>query len=166
MARLSCWRTGRRSGEVVGLREPACVKGPLMNAHRWMITAAALCMAVSLSPAAAQRACPHPESDRDNITRTLQSAASCQRAYDMMNACRSNTGGDVELAEIVIQRCEGSFLAGLSPASRRTYDEERAACRRRYAKREGTMYVSFAVTCEAGVAARFAGAAEQRSRGK
>ena len=75
-------------------------------------------------------------------------------------------GGDVELAEVDIQRCEGSFLSGLAPAARRAYDAERAACRSKYAKREGTMYVSFAVTCEAGVAARYAGAAEKRTRSR
>ncbi len=116
--------------------------------------------------AQAARACPHQEGERDRITRTLQSAVTCQRAYDTMNACRSNTSGDVELAEIVISRCEGEFLSTLTPAARKSYDQEREACRRRYAKREGTMYVSFSVTCEAGVAARLAGAAERRSRSR
>lgn len=134
--------------------------------HR-LIAAAALGLVVATAvPAAAQRACPHQEGDRDRITRTLQSANSCQTAYDLMNACRSNSGGDVELAEIVIQRCEGSFLAGLTPATRRSYDGERQACRERYAKSRGTMYVSFAVTCEAGVAARYGGVAERRSRSR
>ena len=138
-----------------------------MPAHRHLIAAAALgLVAATAAPASAQRTCPHQEGDRDRITRTLQAANSCQTAYDTMNACRSNTGGDVELAEIVIQRCEGSFLAGLAPAARRTYDGERQACRDRYAKSRGTMYVSFAVTCEAGVAARYGGAAERRSRSR
>lgn len=138
-----------------------------MNARHWLIAVTTSALAVATDPASAQqRTCPHPESDRENITRSLQSAVTCQRAYDMMNACRSNTGGDVELAEVVIQRCEASFLSGLSPTARRAYDEERAACRRRYAKREGTMYVSFTVTCEAGVAARQAGAAEKRTRSR
>ncbi len=111
-----------------------------MNARHWLIAVTTSALAVATDPASAQqRTCPHPESDRENITRSLQSAVTCQRAYDMMNACRSNTGGDVELAEVVIQRCEASFLSGLSPTARRAYDEERAACRRRYAKREGTM---------------------------
>ena len=118
-------------------------------------------------PAAAQqRTCPHQEGERDKISRTLQAAVTCQTAYDTMNACRSNTSGDVELAEIVIQRCEGGFLTGLSASTRRAYDDERDACRQRYAKSRGTMYTSFAVTCEAGVAARYAGAAERRSRGR
>ena len=135
------------------------------SSHR-LIAATALGILTATAPTAAQRACPHQEGDRDRITRTLQAANSCQSAYDMMNACRSNAGGDVELAEIVIQRCEGSFLAGLTPSARRTYDGERQACRDRYAKSRGTMYVSFMVTCEAGVAARYGGAAERRSRGR
>ena len=127
----------------------------------------ALALCLYAAPAVAQqRACPHQEGDREQITRTLQSASSCQTAYDMMNACRSNSGGDVELADIVIQRCEASFLAGMTPAARKSYDGERQACRDRYAKSRGTMYVSFSVTCEARIAARFAGAAERRSRGR
>jgi hypothetical protein len=125
-------------------------------------------LATAASPALAQnpRACPHEESDRDRISRTLQSALSCQVAYDLMNACRSNTSGDVEFANIVMERCEAMFLPGLSAAGRKAYDDERARCRQRYAKREGTMYLSFSVTCEAGVAARFAANAERRSRSK
>lgn len=130
-----------------------------------LIALAALAGALPASAQAA-RTCPHEEGQRDRITRTLQSAVTCQRAYDTMNACRSNSSGDVELAEIVISRCEGEFLAGLTPAAKRSYDQEREACRRRYAKSQGTMYVSFTVTCEAGVAARQAGAAERRSRSR
>ena len=127
-----------------------------------------LFLAAAASPAIAQnpRACPHEESDRDRIARTLEAAASCQFAYDLMNACRSNTSGDVEFADIVMQRCEGAFLAQLSMAGRKSYGDDRARCRHRYAKREGTMYLSFAVTCEAGVAARYAADAERRSRNR
>lgn len=136
-----------------------------MNARLWLIAATAAGIAASIDPATAQHpSCPHPENDRDRITRSLRTAATCQRAYDMMNACRSNSGGDVELAEVVIQRCEGSFLSGLPLAARRAYEDERAACRNKYAKKQGTMYVSFAVTCEAGVAARYAGAGKGRPR--
>ncbi len=138
-----------------------------MNARFWLMAVTAVGLAATVDVATAQqRPCPHSESDRDKITRTLQSATTCQRAYDIMNACRSNTGGDVALADVVIQRCEASFLPGLTATARRAYDAERAACRKRYAKREGTMYVSFAVTCEAGVAARLAGAAEKRTRSR
>lgn len=138
-----------------------------MNVHHWLIAATAIGFAATIDAAVAQqRSCPHPESDRETITRSLKAAGSCQRAYEMMNACRSNTGGDTALAEVVIQRCEGSFLSGLAPTARRSYDDERAACRNKYAKREGSMYISFAVTCEAGVAARYAVAAEKRSRSR
>lgn len=137
-----------------------------MPRARKLIAVAAFLLSAQSTSVLAQRACPHQEGDRDRITRTLQAAATCQRAYDMMNACRSNSGGDVELAEIVIARCESNFLPGLSAAARKSYEGEREACRRRYAKREGTMYVSFAVTCEAGVAARYATNAGQRTRGR
>ena len=127
-----------------------------------------LSIAAGLAPAMAQsaRACPHAESDQDKIALTLKAAATCKMAYDLMNACRSNTSGDVALAEIVIERCEGGFLTGASAAARRAYEMERQACRSRYAKSRGTMYVSFAATCEAGVASRYASEALRRSRSR
>lgn len=140
-----------------------------MNARMAAIVgaAAAVCGLAFAAAAHAQspRACPHEEWQRDLIAVTLRSAASCQMAYDLLNACRSNAGGDVEMAAAVIQRCETTFLAGLEPSAKRMYEQDRAECRRRYAKREGTMYASFSATCEAGVAARFAGS-HSGSRGR
>ena len=132
-----------------------------------LLTAFAAMIAIgAATPAMAQRACPHQESDRETITRTLSAAASCKVAYDLMNACRSNSSGDVGLADVVIAKCEASFLPGLDTRSRQAYQQEREACQRKYAKNSGTMYVSFSITCEAGVAAKYAGAQERRSRGR
>jgi hypothetical protein len=58
----------------------------------------------------------------------------------------------VELAEIVIDKCEKTFLSRLASARRRAYRQERGACARKYANKQGTMYVSFQATCEANVA--------------
>ena len=139
-----------------------------MASRTTFIIATTLSIAGMCAPALAQspRACPHPESARDNIALTLKSAATCKMAYDLMNACRSNSGGDTELAEIVINRCEGDFMPGLTAAAKRTYQQERQDCRSRYAKSRGTMYVSFGATCEAGVAARYASEATRRSRSR
>ncbi len=133
-----------------------------------LVLALAVPFAMGTSQASAQspRACPHAESDRDKIALTLKSAATCKMAHDLMNACRSNTSGDIEFAEIVIERCEGGFLPGLSTRAKQSYEQERQQCRSRYAKSRGTMFVSFGATCEAGVAAKFAGEAARRSRGR
>lgn len=117
---------------------------------------------IASGPVLAQRACPHSESDREKIAATLTAAHSCKAAYDLMNACRSNTSGDVEFAEIVIAKCEQSIAAtattrGPTSNARSAYKRERDACRRKYANKQGTMYVSFAATCEAGVAVKYAG---------
>lgn len=135
------------------------------NLIRAAVAAAALALA---APALAQapRACPHEEGDLERISATLRSVSSCQVAFDLMNACRRNASSDVALADIVIKRCEQTFLAKLPPVGLRVYEDERSTCRRRYARREGTMYQSFSATCEAGVAARYARSAERRSRGR
>jgi hypothetical protein len=133
---------------------------------RCLLHIAVVLIATLATPALAQPICPHAESDRDDIRRTLEAAATCKIAYDIMNACRNNASGDVEFAEIVIGKCEAGFLSNMRPAVRRSYEEERQACQRRYAGSRGTMYVSFGATCEAGVAVRYAEAAARRSRGR
>lgn len=107
--------------------------------------------------ALAQASCPHEESDREAIAKSIQATGACKASYDLLNACRSNTSGDVALAEIVIEKCEAGFLSGMTAAGKRSYAQEREACQRKYAKRQGTMYVSFSATCAAGVAVKFAG---------
>jgi len=130
------------------------------------LAAAVLVLGASMAAAQTPRACPHEESQREAIAATLKAASSCSVAYDLMNACRSNTSGDVELAEIVIERCEPMFLASLSAAAKGAYDRERQACVSRYPRSGGTMNVSFAATCQAGVAARYSRDAAKRSRAK
>jgi hypothetical protein len=139
-----------------------------MARHLTLTRIAVLAASLLAAPAWAQkqRACPHAESERDRIALTLQAAATCALAHDLMNACRSNTSGDVEFAEIVIGKCEPLFAAGLSAAARRAYEAERQACIKRYPRSGGTMNVSFAATCQAGVAARYAREAARRSRAK
>lgn len=138
---------------------------PRLFVVTWCV-AMALALGVVAAEAQTPRACPHDESQRDRIVATLKSAASCGMAYDLMNACRINASGDVELAEIVIERCEPIFLAGLSSTAKSAYEKERQACVRRYPRSGGTMHVSFAATCQAGVAARYARDAVKRSRAK
>lgn len=134
---------------------------------RVLVLAGAIGLAMhGTASAQTQRACPHAEFDRERIEATLRAASSCRVAYDLMNACRSNTSGDVDLAEIVIARCEADFVGTLTERTRATYEREREACRQRYAGKRGTMYASFAATCEAGVAAAHADRARGRSRSK
>jgi hypothetical protein len=48
------------------------------------------------------------------------------------------------------------FLPMLKPPGKRAYAKARKACERKYAGKQGTMYVSAQVICEAEAAVRFA----------
>ena len=100
--------------------------------------------------------CPIESLDIEQVESALEAAPSCAVAYRMMNACRRNSSGDVGFARIVIEKCERSFVTrGQSPRMK-AYADERAACAKKYAGKQGTMYASFQATCEAGVAAKYA----------
>lgn len=100
--------------------------------------------------------CPVESLDQADIAAAVSAAPSCAEAYEVMNVCRSNTGRDVALADIVIEGCEKAFLATLAPAAQKSYRAAREACARRFRHSEGTMAASFQATCEAGVAVVFA----------
>jgi hypothetical protein len=133
---------------------------------RWMAqgarrTAASLLMFFPLVTAGAALAdrltkCPVESLDQAGIADAVKAAPSCAQAYEVMNVCRTNTGGDVALADIVVGACEKVFSPTLEPATAKAYKGARDACARRFAHRDGTMSASFQATCEAGVAVVFA----------
>src|SRR5262249_39734740 len=100
--------------------------------------------------------CPSQTLVQDDIIKAIQKAPTCRASFEVMNACRFNSGGDVLLGEAVIEKCEATFLQRLNTERKRSYQSERAACARKYANKSGTMYASFQVTCEAAVAVKFA----------
>jgi hypothetical protein len=73
-----------------------------------------------------------------------------------MDACLFGATGDVPLATAVIHKCEQVFLTRLSRSETLLYQRKRERCRAKYAKMDGTMYISAAATCEATVALQFA----------
>lgn len=100
--------------------------------------------------------CPVASSDQKAVADAVTSAPSCAQAYEVMNVCRSNAGGDVTLANIVVQTCEKVFMATIDPAAAKSYQSARDSCARRFAHQDGTQSASFQATCEAGVAVVFA----------
>jgi len=111
---------------------------------------------ISGAAAKAAKVCPIESFDLEKIEQAIEKAASCQAAYELMNACRTNAGGDVGLAQVVITKCEKAFVTRGDSPRMRTYRQERAACIAKYAKSQGTMYASFQATCEARAAVRAA----------
>jgi hypothetical protein len=115
---------------------------------RSMVMACAL-----LSPAAgaahAAGECPVVPLGREELIAAIAQAPTCRASFEILSACRYNAGGDVE-------RCEKTFLPMLKPPGKRAYAKARKACERKYAGKQGTMYVSAQVICEAEAAVRFA----------
>jgi hypothetical protein len=116
-----------------------------------LLFAAILCI-----PARADEPCPVQSHSLDDIVAKISSSPDCARAYAVMNACLFTASGDVALAKAVADICEPRFLDKLPSRQRRLYASEVARCRHKHAGQEGSMYVSFAATCEAGVAADYA----------
>ena len=100
-------------------------------------------------PAAPQKECPMP--DRDEAVRK---APTCKQALETMEACAYGAGGDTELGEIVVGKCEAGFLSKLSKEQRRAYDREIKRCDNKYRNQSGTMYRSFEAFCRAELAVR------------
>ena len=70
------------------------------------------------------------------------------------SACAAGVTGDVGLTDAVEERCEGDFLTRLKAPQKRAYQRAKDACDRKYSQ-EGTMYISLAAFCRAGVAQRY-----------
>jgi len=90
------------------------------------------------------------------IEEALDKAPSCDAALKMFEACGYGASIDAMFGGKVTEKCEGVFLSKLSSTQRKTYDREKEACTRKYAKEEGTMYRSFEAFCHAKLAAGYA----------
>jgi hypothetical protein len=121
---------------------------------RGMSVAALLVLAVL--PARALTECPFEPFQRDEIIDAITRAADCRASFDVLSVCQTNAGGDVELAAIVTERCEKTFLEALSSDRKLAYERAQKACDQKYAKASGTMYASAQAICRASVAVRFA----------
>jgi hypothetical protein len=109
----------------------------------------------AMLPALAAEQCPAGLVGIDQIERAIRATPTCQRAFNLFDACRYNSSGDVALSAVVIRKCEAGFASRLTPDRRKRYQSEISACRRKYEHESGTLYVSFAVTCEAMVAVKY-----------
>lgn len=92
----------------------------------------------------------------DATAKMLSDAKSCSSAVSIMHKCAWGSSADSQLAPIAVSKCEKSFFDTLSEAGKERYGQEMQLCAYRYAKQEGTMYISAAALCQVDVAARFA----------
>jgi len=108
------------------------------------------------SAAGAAHACPLESFDREAIIKAITNAPTCRASFEILSACRYNAGGDIELASIVTERCEKTFLSTLKPDRKRAYQRAQQACARKYMNKQGTMYASAQAICAAEAAVRLA----------
>jgi hypothetical protein len=100
--------------------------------------------------------CPAGAREIEAIVQALEIAPNCKESLRIMDMCLFGASGDVPLAAAVIRKCEAAFLTKLSHPELAAYKRERGACIAKYAKMEGSMYISAAATCEATVASQYA----------
>jgi uncharacterized protein len=92
----------------------------------------------------------------DTLAKALEKAGSCRVAAAKLNDCAWGSSADTTFADIVIHKCEGEFLAKLSPVAKQRYGDEMQLCAYEYGRQDGTMYISAAALCQAAVAAGLA----------
>lgn len=123
------------------------------------IAALAALLVLSASSVAApkvERECP-AGLDAEGTEELLRKAPTCDAAMELFTACAYGASGDTGLSTAVIENCEKSFAAKLSPAQRKTYNAEIKRCgAKARGGREGTMYISAAAFCRAGLAQKYA----------
>ena len=120
----------------------------------------AVILSLGSSPAWAEDC---PATSRDDVVAAMEKAPSCSRAMQIASACSSGATGDVGLTDAVEARCEADFLGRLNARQKRTYQREKDACDRKYSRKEGTMYISFAAFCRAEVAQRYSQKAQKQA---
>lgn len=123
-----------------------------MGEARGVLLVSVAILVAMATPSVALQTCPIESQDHTDIEAAIGAMDTCAHAYHVMSACRSNDGGDVSLADLVIQKCEEAFLPKLEPPALSAYKAAREACVRRFADKEGAMYASFQASCEAAVA--------------
>lgn len=103
----------------------------------------------------AHEACPAKDNSAAAISTAIAAEKDCPTAYEVMNACRFNSGADVGFSAIVVEKCEAGFRKRLTPSQARRYERAVKACEQKALEEPGTLGVSFQVTCEARVAVRY-----------
>lgn len=114
-----------------------------------------LAVILFLPTAAAEAAqdCPAGSSQLDAVVKAVEAAPTCAAAYRIMEACAFGSSADVQTGAAVVQKCEGVIPSG----RRAAFQRESKACAAKYAKMDGTMYLSMAAFCSAKAAVTAAG---------
>jgi hypothetical protein len=122
---------------------------------RLAFAVAAFLLSAALKPAiAGDEECP--TLDGEKIRELLVRSPTCDRSLALFKSCAFGAGGDIDLSDVVIKKCEGDFLSKLSASQRRTYYRKQKRCASKYQNQSGTMYRSFEAFCSANLAQTYA----------
>jgi hypothetical protein len=86
----------------------------------------------------------------------LRQAPTCDKAMELFQGCNAGGSGDINLGQIVTDKCEADFLKKLSKAQRRGYDREMKSCNDEYKEDEGTLSRAMVAGCRALAAQSYA----------
>lgn len=114
-----------------------------------------LTLLLLLHPVAVQAAqdCPAASNQLDVVVNAIDASPTCAAAYRIMEACAFGSSADVQTGTAVIRKCETAMAA----SRRASFQRESKACAAKYARMEGTMYLSMAAFCAAKAAVTAAG---------
>jgi hypothetical protein len=119
-------------------------------------TAFAFLASLLLTTPGAAQDCPIKDLNYEARETLLRNEPSCDKAREWFGICSYGASGDVPLGQIVIEKCEGSFLAKLSKVQQRGYDREIKACDDDYKNKDGSMYRAMAAGCRVDIAQSYA----------
>ena len=86
----------------------------------------------------------------------LRQAPTCDKAMELFGSCNAGGSGDINLDQIVTEKCEATFLQRLSAGQRRSYNREMKNCNGEYKEGEGTLSRAMAAGCRALLAQSYA----------
>lgn len=114
---------------------------------RVQLSCVALLAALSwTSPSLAESTCPKgnaPISEED-----LQAVDSCLAANALHEACEWGSAGDAGLSGVVIPKCEAGFVAKLTKAQHRVYDQRGEQCGAAYSGETNDMQAMQSALCQ------------------
>ena len=122
-----------------------------------IVQSAAICM-LATSALPADAADCTIEGGPGAVIEALNKAPTCRAAYGVLEACSWGSSQDVAFATVVVAKCEAEFPATMSARAKTAYVRAKEKCRTKYARQQGTMYVSFSALCAATLATTDVGA--------
>ena len=86
----------------------------------------------------------------------VRQTPTCGKAMELFAGCAFGGSGDINLGQIVTEKCQADFLQKLSAGQRRAYERGIKRCNGAYKEEEGTLSRAIAAGCRANLAQSYA----------